>query len=380
MLYKRQYKQKCFECIQKRIFYYNQLNVLKLFGIEDSELAYSNFISNLLSFHRLHGISDALLKAFISEMLKCGHYNDVFSSDDLKNVNVLREDFNIDIKIELPNCKTVIVIENKWNADERTEGDDNGQLCKYRKYVESDHNYCKWRKFYVFLTVDGHSTKVKSEEKFWIPMSYVSISNALDIVLHSNLDERMKIYIEDCKKIIDIKTKNDKFLNMNKAEFLKYLDENESLAKDIQSMLDEHYRNDIIELFRKDGIEFNGKHLDAEKFPSKSRDYVQFMHMMPDNITNSIHFEVIKRGNYISPEFHVECNTNIEAKNKLKKLYHDVLSISSSGSMKLCGKKIKYKHINAHAIKKDVEVELCKLIAKVIPMLKTAGIECTQLL
>ena len=367
---------KLFQILEKIDNYYKLPNIFEILGKADDEHIHSMFISYLLNPSENHGINCMFLEAFIAEIAACIDCSkSIFNASSLKTAKVAKEkEYNIDIRVDLPDCKTVIIIENKWNADERTEGADNGQLCKYRKAIESDFKYAGWKKFYVFLTVDGHKTKVKSEEKHWISMSYRCISNALGKILHNNLQNSTRVYVEAYKKIVDMKIDNDKFINMNKAEVLRIL---KSYDKRTQKVFIDACAqlecNDVIELFRKDGIELDGKHIDVEKLPKNRKDLVQFMHMMPDNVADSIHFEVIQRGDCISPEFHVECKTKPEAKKNLKELYHDRLSITSAGSMKLCGKKFEYKGKDTYEVKKDVEAELCKLMNEVMPMLRNVA-------
>lgn len=104
------------------------------------------------------------------------------SEPDCETFTVINEEFNIDILIYSEKLKKVVVIENKIDAAERTEGEDGGQLEKYYNYIKNSPKYkdCKDDDVkFIFLSPDGRKPSAKNEQ-IWKPMKYAEIKTAIE--------------------------------------------------------------------------------------------------------------------------------------------------------------------------------------------------------
>ena len=121
-------------------------NIFSVLGIETSEVrTHSAFLASLLNPNGNHGVGNAFLDAFVSEMNLGGLQLDTTNAQ--VNVEHVTSDGRIDILI-FDNNKKAIIIENKIYAGDQPE-----QLKRYDDYAKQQFTN-GYRLLY--LTLDGH--------------------------------------------------------------------------------------------------------------------------------------------------------------------------------------------------------------------------------
>lgn len=111
---------------------------------------------------------------------------------DFSSFTVKTEYRNIDILLVSERERTVIVIENKIYAGERTDGSDGGQLKKYSDIIACE--YSGYRKMFVFLTREGDAP---SDFRNWYSADYSMIADIAEQVLseYENIQTDVKIIV-----------------------------------------------------------------------------------------------------------------------------------------------------------------------------------------
>lgn len=156
------------------------LNMFEAVGATRGELRHSNFLAYLLSPSRPHRLGAKPLFAFLrSVLLRLDPSARPLMTleliaGDLDDAIVYRERANIDILIDLPSLKLVVVIENKVGSK---AGE--GQLEKYRKVLDRD--FPGYRRLLVFLTPDGS----EPDEDSYVAYDYADLVGTLDEILAS---------------------------------------------------------------------------------------------------------------------------------------------------------------------------------------------------
>lgn len=157
-----------------------QLSLFNLFeaiGAIRGELRHSEFLSFLLSPTRNHSLGSEFLIQFIRVALgKTPHEKRPINSlellvSDLDDAIVYREQDNIDLLIELPAIKLVVVIENKIGA-----AVGNGQLARYK--LASKLRYPDHRHLFVLLTPDG----IEPDEDDYVGLSYSDVAYLVELL------------------------------------------------------------------------------------------------------------------------------------------------------------------------------------------------------
>lgn len=175
--------QKKVKNIDKNLSGYLDCNVFDILRMGEHEIRHSNMLAWLLDATETHRMGNEFLSSFLNEVVEVakGKGNGVCEGvvkmvaehdfGDMSDYKVFREDEHEDIKLMSESAKTIVVIENKWNA----EAGEN-QLTKYRERTDAE---CKdygagWEAIYVFLTKDGERPE-KDDDDHWIPISYRQI-------------------------------------------------------------------------------------------------------------------------------------------------------------------------------------------------------------
>ena len=161
-------------------------NMFKALKISDFEVRHSNMLAWLMDPREKHGLNGRFLKDLVAkiQMSNPGRYDCLarLEEKDFSSCIVLREEDYRDIQIEFPAAKVVLVIENKWNANE-AEGKTNEdvQLQKYRKAVESQFGD-GLQKIFIFLTPEGR-LPCKKNRQTWGVLGYGAMIEVLDKLL-----------------------------------------------------------------------------------------------------------------------------------------------------------------------------------------------------
>ena len=152
-----------------------RFNLFEAMGGVRSELRHSNFLAYLFSPSRAHGLGGLALQKTLRAIL-----DDIAPESrpirplelavaDLDDAFVQRERDNIDVLIEIPSLKLVVLIENKVGA-----GASDGQLRRYRSIVE--RRYPSHRRLLVFLTPHGAAPDCED----YVAFSYRRLAEVFD--------------------------------------------------------------------------------------------------------------------------------------------------------------------------------------------------------
>ena len=135
-------------------------NILEITGMGNQEIKHSNILGWLFDDSE-HNLEYQILDNFLKKVIK--NNNSINNKDKLqeylylsnkkRDITIYREKDNIDLLIVDESNKIVITIENKVHANERTDGDDGGQLQKYEDIINERYNK-NYQKYFIFLTID----------------------------------------------------------------------------------------------------------------------------------------------------------------------------------------------------------------------------------
>ena len=179
-------------------------NLFCILGVQDFEIRHSNFLAWMFRDN----------KQFFYEFLTNKKILDL-SKEKAKNIcnsyEVIRE-YNedtfgrsIDIVIDCPNEKFVIVIENKIYSD---EGEN--QLSDYYLFIEHSKRFSGYTKKYIYLTLNGDVPYSEEDRKHYMSVSYNSILDILTKIDFYKKNKKNKNYkdiiIEDYIDILKDKT------------------------------------------------------------------------------------------------------------------------------------------------------------------------------
>lgn len=225
-------------------------NILEITGMGSQEIKHSNVLAWLFD-DKEHTLGYELFIEFLKKICK---END-FDKDDLLNyiyiekkqdLKIYREKNNIDLIIEDTFSNKVFIIENKVWADERTVGDDGGQLQKYEEYAEK--NYSDFKQHFIYLTPDLASASRKN----WLSASYQMVTDSLENILkEKELLSNTKLVIES---YIDLLKRNNIVSNSEIQELSKRIWDKPEYAKALEIIYNNRPNKrqeieDIIELF-----------------------------------------------------------------------------------------------------------------------------------
>ena len=135
-----------------------EINLMSILRIAHKELQHSNLLAWLFDPNESHKLGDFFIKEFIKLYFKENEYQDLgntksklsvfdFVQLDFSDLEIRREHKNIDILILSKSNDFCIMIENKIYANEA-----NGQLKKYREYIEKQYSSYK-HKIFIYLSL-----------------------------------------------------------------------------------------------------------------------------------------------------------------------------------------------------------------------------------
>ncbi len=230
-------------------FQSSPFNLFRILKIGHKEIYHSNFLAWLFDFKYNPEIAPLLLNKLIDKVFN--------NSSDLKSSNnqphyfkidstqvVYREKNHIDLIIEFPNDKWVVVFENKIYAKESK-----GQLNRYRQLI--DDHYSKISKefkiTYIYLTLNNDAPS----DPIWQPVGFDTILDILisikkELTGHHKLLDYIQLLEEDLmgkesneKRDFALKIINDfseelKYLyelSNNESEFKGVIKNNKKISK-----------------------------------------------------------------------------------------------------------------------------------------------------
>lgn len=156
-----------------------EFNIFEALGIVRQEVRHSDFLSFLLDPSAKHGLGDKFLKSFLLRALLDAPdppiapiQIDLIAMDEAV---VRREWQNIDILVEDPANRLVIVIENKILS-----GEHSGQLARY--LLTAKKHFPDATLIPIFLTPEGTTPS----DEHYIPMTYGAIAGAIEATLQTH--------------------------------------------------------------------------------------------------------------------------------------------------------------------------------------------------
>jgi len=165
-----------------------EINLMSILNIAHKELQHSNFLAWLFDPSESHNKGEYFIKEFIKLYYRENAYADLggeyalsvfdFVKLDLSDVVIQREHKNIDLLVSSESNKMIICIENKIFSGERE-----GQLTKYRKYVERKFNHYKYR-VYIYLSLLEQEVS-EEESQYYIPITYDHIITMLTLAIEN---------------------------------------------------------------------------------------------------------------------------------------------------------------------------------------------------
>lgn len=177
-------------------------NILEITGMGNQEIKHSNILGWLFddSEHNLeYHILDNFLKKVIEENRKEPDNKPldelqsyIYLSEKKKEITIYREKDNIDLLIVDEANKVVIIIENKVYASERRDGNDGGQLQKYKKSIDKKYNN-EYEKYFIFLTIDLEEPSNGNEN--WMIANHKMITDVIEEILKTKIEITVKTTI-----------------------------------------------------------------------------------------------------------------------------------------------------------------------------------------
>lgn len=169
------------------------VNFFKILKLEDMEIRHSNFLAWLLDPNENHKIGNLFLKSIL-EYFKCEDENNKLNYDEC---SVKRENEFIDILIELPKSKFVIIIENKiWS------GENGSQLSVYHDRI----GFKDYKKLFIYLSPYGKEPINEVDKKNWKIFDYTKIYVILKDIYKAKKNEmkdEVKLIINNYLEVLE---------------------------------------------------------------------------------------------------------------------------------------------------------------------------------
>lgn len=201
-------------------------NVFKIIGIENYEIRHSNVLAWLMDKGENHDFKELFLVHFLKGISRIK--NNQQKQLNLPKIKPAEEDYLvcrewafsggfIDLLLEFPKSKVVIVIENKLGTTDAEE-----QLNAYK--TEINARYPEFQKVYIYLTPHGDSSVYSKDDPDWLSYSYEQVSEILKT---------------EILPVVHDKTVND-FIRMYNITVQKYLLNNEVLFDLASKIYEKH--------------------------------------------------------------------------------------------------------------------------------------------
>lgn len=165
-------------------------NILEITGMGTQETKHSNILGWLFE-DTIHQVGYDILNGFLQKIINENERSldalKYYIGEEKESLSIYREIDNIDLLIVDEKNKVVITIENKVFAEERIEkkdcggGDPLGQLKCYKKKIDAQYED-DWKKFFIFLTIDGENPSEGNE--IWLRAKHQNITDVMIDILH----------------------------------------------------------------------------------------------------------------------------------------------------------------------------------------------------
>ena len=255
-------------------------NILEITGMGNQEIKHSNILSWLLS-NSEHNLDYLILENFLKEVVQINNHVSlqeyIYLNRVKKDINIYREQDNIDLLIVDEANKIVIAIENKVYANERVEGSDGGQLEKYEEIVAKQ--YPNYTQYFIFLTI-GLEEPSKSN---WLKASHQMIANVIiKILATKDITTKTKIIFES---YIDILKRNGIMQDVELQDLCKKIWDNKEYREAFEIILNNKPNkiNDIFDVIN------NGTFNDISVLKDITNRGVRNIHLKFENISPLIY-------------------------------------------------------------------------------------------
>jgi hypothetical protein len=193
-----------------------EFNLFRVLRIERAEIRHSNMLGWLLNPSETHGFGDRFLRSYLSQVLIDLEPRPtglrIQASEvqlaDLAGVEVFREWGSIDLLVQIPALKLLVVLENKIDAAESE-----GQLSRY--FEKARTAFPNHQILCLYLTLQGDSPSDIGAKLGYIPTSHSKSLEVLERVAknsRANIPESARMLIENYLTVLRRLTMNDKDL------------------------------------------------------------------------------------------------------------------------------------------------------------------------
>lgn len=223
-------------------------NIFKILKIDDFEIRHSNFLKWLFDLTNNFDVASKFTFEFFKHIDACINPSLLESEKDVDQV--VREDENIDLMVKLNKHKKVLVIENKIYSTES-----NDQLSRYYNIISNQEDLKDYKKYFVYLTLNGDEPLLQFDKEHWIVMSHKTVKQILSkIIKQNNFNNKVTTLLKDYIDILKEKTED----NMDKIEsYHKLYQRHKNILCDISKYVPQiTYRADIEKNFLKKNPSF----------------------------------------------------------------------------------------------------------------------------
>lgn len=175
-----------------------RFNIFKILKLEDYEIRHSNFLAWLLNPNETHELGDCFLTKFMQSVDNSIKYD---NSDDIE---VLREQENIDILILNKTKKYLILIENKINSNQH-----DNQLERYQSTVNT--KLSDYDKYFVYLKPENNE-ELLSDYKY---VSYETIKKITEHIILKDIKYEIALILSHYVQIL-----NERYLKLGDTKLL----------------------------------------------------------------------------------------------------------------------------------------------------------------
>lgn len=267
-------------------------NTFEILGINNLEIKHSNFLAYLFDKNTNGNIGTTILEKVL-KLCQCqladkDKYNEISLIEPIileKDVEIYRENLNIDIMIKVKG-EYVVLIENKIWADEHGK-----QLFNYasdirkklRNGEQGYENYKCIEPICIFLTPDGRRPN-DIQDNNWISLGYNKVYEILynfkekNRKIWNSLDDKQRMLIDDYIELL-----KEKIMNKDQEEIKKLWDiftmENEK--KKVMEQIIDYMPNYKL---REKVITKTMEESNLYKFPSSSTSFIDFTSVKLKNL------------------------------------------------------------------------------------------------
>ena len=150
-------------------------NILTALGVGRQELRHSTLLAYLLDPRQPHGLGDQLARALLRRAAPLLAEPLAVDELTLGELIVQREWSFIDILVESPADKLVVIVENKVDSGEHSD-----QLGRYYRQVRKRRP--GWRIIGIYLTLDAAPPSAEIDRAQYAPLGYADVAAALSDV------------------------------------------------------------------------------------------------------------------------------------------------------------------------------------------------------